>query len=116
MKDSITIKHFFSKDITPLIPDLARLRITVFRDFPYLYEGSYEYEKEYLKVYTNSSASVLVAAFDRDNWHLHVPLYILISLSILIFLAIILITLRKIQNKARENEQKRLAFRILALA
>lgn len=41
------------------------------------------------------------------------PLYILISLSILIFLAIIVITLRKIQNKARENEQKRLAFRIL---
>lgn len=41
------------------------------------------------------------------------PLYILISLSILIFLVIIVITLRKIQEKARENEQKRLAFRIL---
>lgn len=67
MKDSITIKYFFSNDIAPLIPDLARLRITVFRDFPYLYEGSYDYEKEYLKVYTNSSASVLVAAFDGDK-------------------------------------------------
>lgn len=41
------------------------------------------------------------------------PLYTLISLSILIFLAIIVITLRKIQNKAKENEQKKLAFRIL---
>lgn len=67
MKDSITIKYFFSNDIAPLIPDLARLRITVFRDFPYLYEGNYDYEKEYLKVYTNSSASVLVAAFDGDK-------------------------------------------------
>ena len=30
--------------IEPHIDDLARLRISVFRDFPYLYDGSHEYE------------------------------------------------------------------------
>lgn len=35
----------FGKDIAPLIPRLAELRIKVFHDFPYLYEGSLEYEK-----------------------------------------------------------------------
>nr|BDT27332.1 GNAT family N-acetyltransferase [Bacteriovorax sp. HI3] len=61
------VESFFGKDITPLIPRLAELRIKVFHDFPYLYEGSLDYEKDYLKVYTNSSRSVLVAAFDGDQ-------------------------------------------------
>ena len=28
-----------------VLPDLARLRITVFRDWPYLYEGTLAYEQ-----------------------------------------------------------------------
>lgn len=60
------VESFFGKDIAPLIPRLAELRIKVFHDFPYLYEGSLEYEKDYLKIYTNSPRSVLVAAFDGD--------------------------------------------------
>lgn len=58
----IEIKSYFGKEIEPLIPELARLRITVFHDFPYLYQGDFEYEKNYLKVYTDSKESVLVAA------------------------------------------------------
>lgn len=61
------VESFFGKDIAPLIPLLAELRIKVFHDFPYLYEGSLEYEKDYLKVYTQSERSVLVAAFDGDK-------------------------------------------------
>ncbi len=61
------VESFFGKDIAPLIPHLAELRIKVFHDFPYLYEGSLDYEKDYLKVYTSSSKSVLVAAFDGDK-------------------------------------------------
>ena len=34
------------------IPDLARLRMTVFREYPYLYDGSEAYEAEYLRTYT----------------------------------------------------------------
>ena len=55
------------KEILPLIPKLAELRIKIFHDFPYLYEGSFSYEEAYLKIYTNSPRSVLIAAFDGDK-------------------------------------------------
>lgn len=63
----LRVESFYQKDILPLIPQLAQLRITVFHDFPYLYEGSLDYEKNYLKIYTESSESVVVAAFDGDK-------------------------------------------------
>ena len=62
--------HFVKKtgaDIADLLDGLAALRITVFRDFPYLYEGSLEYEKEYLKVYTHSSEAMLFAVMDGNK-------------------------------------------------
>lgn len=46
------------------IPELARLRITVFREFPYLYDGDYDYEANYLKTYIESTGSVIVLVFD----------------------------------------------------
>lgn len=61
------VESFYGDQIHSLIPSLAELRIKVFHDFPYLYEGSFEYEKKYLKVYTDSLQSVLVAAFDGDK-------------------------------------------------
>jgi GNAT superfamily N-acetyltransferase len=61
---SIEIKTFTGKGLEPYLPDIARLRIEVFRDFPYLYDGSLEYEKEYLKTYVQSSGSIAVLAFD----------------------------------------------------
>jgi len=47
--------------------DLAKLRIAVFRDFPYLYEGSLNYEKEYLKTYANSERAFLFAVYDDEK-------------------------------------------------
>lgn len=61
------VESFYQEDILPLIPKLAELRIKVFHDFPYLYEGSLDYEKNYLKIYTESLRSVVVAAFDSDK-------------------------------------------------
>ncbi|MFN3849539.1 MAG: GNAT family N-acetyltransferase [Spirosomataceae bacterium] len=54
-------------EIEEVIQELAHLRITVFRAFPYLYEGSFEYEKEYLKTYINSSKSFLFSVYDGDK-------------------------------------------------
>ncbi len=34
--------------LAEVLPALARLRITVFRDFPYLYDGDAAYEARYL--------------------------------------------------------------------
>ncbi|WP_442772859.1 GNAT family N-acetyltransferase [Paenirhodobacter enshiensis] len=45
------------------LDDVARLRIAVFRDWPYLYEGSLEYERDYLQSYHGAGA-VVVGAFD----------------------------------------------------
>ena len=46
------------------IDDLARLRIAVFREFPYLYDGSMGYERRYLGTYRDSADAIVVAAYD----------------------------------------------------
>ncbi|MDB5970527.1 MAG: family N-acetyltransferase [Hydrocarboniphaga sp.] len=43
---------------------LAALRIRVFRDWPYLYEGSAEYEAHYLQVYVDCPRSLAVLVWD----------------------------------------------------
>jgi GNAT superfamily N-acetyltransferase len=46
------------------LDDVARLRIAVFRDWPYLYDGDLDYERAYLKPYRHSPRAIVVAAFD----------------------------------------------------
>lgn len=53
--------------IAPYLDDLARLRIDVFRDFPYLYDGDFEYESQYLKRYAECPDSLFVLALDGDR-------------------------------------------------
>lgn len=43
---------------------LAKLRIEVFREWPYLYEGSLDYEAEYLRAFANAPGAAIVGAFD----------------------------------------------------
>jgi GNAT superfamily N-acetyltransferase len=54
-------------EIASIFDDLANLRITVFRDYPYLYEGSVAYEKEYLKTYAQSERAFLFAVYDGTD-------------------------------------------------
>jgi GNAT superfamily N-acetyltransferase len=44
--------------------DVAALRIAVFRDWPYLYDGTVEYERRYLESYRSSPGAIVVGAFD----------------------------------------------------
>lgn len=46
---------------------LADLRIEVFRDFPYLYEGSAAYERSYLRTYLEAADSVVVGCRHGDE-------------------------------------------------
>ncbi|GHB89636.1 GNAT family N-acetyltransferase [Cerasicoccus arenae] len=46
---------------------LAELRISVFRDFPYLYEGTLDYERSYLQRYLDCPECVFVLVFDGSN-------------------------------------------------
>ena len=49
------------------LDEVARLRIAVFRDWPYLYDGDLDYERAYLQTYRDSPGAVLVGAFDGDR-------------------------------------------------
>lgn len=43
------------------------MRIAIFKEFPYLYEGNIESEKEYLDVFFNSQKSLILLVFDGDK-------------------------------------------------
>jgi GNAT superfamily N-acetyltransferase len=53
--------------VAPWVDAVAGLRIAVFRDWPYLYEGDMVYERDYLAAYAASPRSVFVLAFDNDE-------------------------------------------------
>jgi len=52
--------------IEPHLQGLARLRIGVFREFPYLYDGSAEYERKYLQTYVDTPRSLVMLVHDGD--------------------------------------------------
>ncbi|WP_159475760.1 GNAT family N-acetyltransferase [Dyadobacter sp. 3J3] len=64
---SLTFITKQGSSIASVFHDLAQLRIAVFRDFPYLYEGTEEYEKEYLKIYSKCDSSFLFAIYDEEK-------------------------------------------------
>ena len=65
MTDSLCVQRLSGGDIAQYLPELARLRMTVFRDFPYLYDGNLDYEKTYLQTYVDSPDSVIVVVLDQ---------------------------------------------------
>ena len=64
---SLAFDSLTGADISPVLADVAALRLAVFRDWPYLYDGDVDYERRYLEVYRTSPAAVLVGAFDGDR-------------------------------------------------
>lgn len=61
---TLEIKTFSGADAAARFADVARLRIAVFRDFPYLYAGDLAYEERYLATYARSEGSIFVLAID----------------------------------------------------
>lgn len=64
---SLAINRLSGEQITPYLDDLARLRIEVFRRFPYLYDGDMDYERRYLETYARSPGSLFVLARDDER-------------------------------------------------
>jgi GNAT superfamily N-acetyltransferase len=58
------IRTVSGEELVAAIPALARLRMTVFRDYPYLYDGSEAYEAAYLRTYAASGAAMAVLVRD----------------------------------------------------
>jgi hypothetical protein len=46
---------------------LSALRLAVFRDWPYLYDGDAVYEADYLGTFTQSPDAIVVCAYDDDT-------------------------------------------------
>lgn len=67
MSAALTLRRVSGPAIGPWLDDVARLRVAVFRDWPYLYDGDFGYEQDYLRAYARSAGSVFVLAFDGDR-------------------------------------------------
>lgn len=59
-----SILSLTGRQIEPHVDAVADLRIQVFREFPYLYDGDAAYEGRYLRKYAESPLSLFVLAMD----------------------------------------------------
>jgi len=63
---TLTTRVLTGDALAAALGDVARLRIRVFRDWPYLYDGDADYERDYLSAY-QSPGAVVVVAQDGDR-------------------------------------------------
>lgn len=64
---TLTYRVLDGEAVADALDDLARLRIDVFADWPYLYAGSLDYERGYVATYRDAQNAILVAAKDGDR-------------------------------------------------
>lgn len=64
MTDDLHIARLSGSALEGVIADLAQLRIRVFRDYPYLYDGDADYEAKYLATYARARGGVVVLVRD----------------------------------------------------
>lgn len=61
------VKLFKEKEAEQFIDDVANLRLKIFREYPYLYDGDSESESMYLRKFMNTKDSVICIVFDDDR-------------------------------------------------
>lgn len=64
---TVSVAPVTGAGLAEVIPALARLRTTVFRDFPYLYDGDTAYESGYLADFATADGAVIVVARDGTD-------------------------------------------------
>jgi GNAT superfamily N-acetyltransferase len=64
---TVEIRALSGDALTRVLDDAARLRLLIFADWPYLYDGKLAYEREYLSSYQDHPGSLLVGAFAGDR-------------------------------------------------
>jgi len=67
MDESFQIVEFTDEKISQFLPSISRLRIEIFSDYPYLYDGDEESERKYLKKFHEMKDSLMIGSFDRGN-------------------------------------------------
>jgi GNAT superfamily N-acetyltransferase len=64
---NIRVTRLAGEAMRARLDDLGRLRMQVFRAWPYLYEGSLDYERNYLARYDAASTGTLIVALDGET-------------------------------------------------
>ena len=64
---TLRIEPMTGEALRRALPALARLRIEVFREWPYLYEGTLDYEANYIERFTRLKGGVIVVASDAGE-------------------------------------------------
>ena len=65
--ENVRFHELQGHELDPWLMDLARLRILIFREFPYLYDGSVDYELDYLKSYQKADDGLVVMVTATDG-------------------------------------------------
>jgi GNAT superfamily N-acetyltransferase len=67
MENTLKILCLKGDKILPFISELAKLRIEIFKNYPYLYDGNLDYEYNYLNTYVKCKESIIVFVFDQNK-------------------------------------------------
>ena len=67
MPEALTFHELSGPALEPWLDAVGALRIRVFHEYPYLYDGTLEYEREYLRTYVNAPGSMVVLVTDSGN-------------------------------------------------
>ncbi len=67
MHENLQIHELQGPQIEPWLDALGGLRIRVFRDYPYLYDGTLEYERDYLRTYQKAAGGLVVIVTDNQG-------------------------------------------------
>lgn len=62
-----TIKVLTHKELEPLLPFVAQLRVDIFKNYPYLYDGDIQEEMDDLQKYAQDDNSALAIAYRNDT-------------------------------------------------
>ena len=60
--EAVEVETLAGPEAAAWVDELAALRIRIFRDFPYLYDGTVAYERRYLESYFQAPRAVCVIA------------------------------------------------------
>ncbi|MBK7426223.1 MAG: GNAT family N-acetyltransferase [Saprospiraceae bacterium] len=68
VKSRLQFRKYKGAAIAHVFDDLAQMRMDVFREFPYLYDGGdLSYEMKYLQTYADSDRSMALTVYDGDK-------------------------------------------------
>jgi len=64
---TVAVTKLTGEDLRSRLDDLAKLRIEIFRSWPYLYKGTMAYERQYLPRYAEARTGTLIVAEDEGK-------------------------------------------------